>query len=96
MNDKDNLTIIYYASTDDFANADLTANAKREAQIAASPDEVKLQRRLAWIALQRAADFLRKRQALRRRKSALRATGDRKRRERMFPLRIAPLPLPPR
>ena len=57
MNDKDNLTIVYYASTDDFANADLTANAEREAQIAASPDEVKLQRRLAWIALQRAADF---------------------------------------
>lgn len=57
MNDKDNLTIIYYASTDDFANADLTTNAEREAQIAASPDEVKLQRRLAWIALQRAADF---------------------------------------
>ena len=57
MNDIDNLTIVYYASTDDFANADLTANAEREAQIAASPDEVKLQRRLAWIALQRAADF---------------------------------------
>lgn len=57
MKDKNNLTIIYYASTDDFANADLTANAEREAQIATSPDDVKLQRRLAWFALQRAADF---------------------------------------
>ena len=57
MKDKNNLTIIYYASTDDFANADLTVNAEREAQIAASPDDVKLQRRLAWFALQRAADF---------------------------------------
>lgn len=57
MKDKNNLTIIYYASTDDFSNANLTANAEREAQIATSPDDVKLQRRLAWFTLQRAADF---------------------------------------
>lgn len=57
MNDKSKLTIIYYASTGDFANAQITASTEREAQIAADPDEVKLQRRLAWIALQRATEL---------------------------------------
>lgn len=57
MNDKNKLTIIYYASTGDFANAQITASAEREAQIAADPDELKLQRRLAWIVLQRATEL---------------------------------------
>ena len=55
MNDSDKLTIIYYANAADFVNAEVTASPEREAQIAADPDDIKLRRRLAWIALQHAA-----------------------------------------